>query len=147
MLRDVIDDELTRLIHEPGTADDPMAADRRVRRATNIARAIKAVEALNTADRPLAADAEQEMNEADDDDPVERAELQAELLARYARLRAVYDARDAMAGGEVQDVADGDGPDAGAGSASGAGPEGLAHLVDAGWAGSGQDLRGGLVAA
>lgn len=147
-LRDIIDDELARLAHEPREADDPVAADRRVRRATNIARAVKAIEALNTAAATQGdADAEQERDEAEDDDPIDRAALQAELLARYARLRAAYEAHDAVGDEEDQGLADGAEPYSGSRTASGAEPERVAHLVDAGGAGIGQDLCRGLVAA
>ncbi|MBU1346643.1 MAG: hypothetical protein KKA16_06785 [Alphaproteobacteria bacterium] len=146
-IRDLVD-ETIMAVQIVGTPQDDAAADRRARAIVNIARAIKAVAAL---ERPIAQVDEQpsemEMSDSCEYEPERMAAMRDELDSRLSGLRAIIEEkrmdRDAGRAGAGSGV----GIDPEAAGASGGAAEGLAHLGDAGRSGSGQDLCGRLLAA
>jgi hypothetical protein len=147
--RRLIEAAEARLMNETIAEGDAAAADRHVRAITNLARAVAAVEAIKPCRAAKNEDRqEDEMGGRQDDDPRELEALRAQVLERYDVLRAKAGLRGQGGAGEASgDSADLSGPEPRSGTAPADAGDGLAHLADAGWTGSGQDVRGSLLAA
>lgn len=147
-LRGLVDAAEARLIAEAVAPDDAVAADRHVRAITNLARAVKAVEALARSKAAGgAAEQEDEMGKRDNDDPRVLEALRAEMRERYDFFHAQAEVRGGAGGHGRGADADGPGTQSKAVDASDASGNRLEHLADAGRSGSGQDVRGSLLAA
>jgi len=137
-----------RLIAEAIVPGDAVAADRHIRAITNLARAVKAVEALRSSRAAGgAADPEDEMGKPDDDDPQVLEALRTELRERYDFFHGPEEFRGGAGDAGWREAEGGGGALSPAGTASEVTRDGLEHLADAGRTGGGQDLRGCLLAA
>ncbi len=148
-LRDLTDEAIITVQLEDLTPGDVVAADRRARAITNLARAVKAVVALEAIGARSGAtdDTEDGMSENRAPDPERVAAKRAELVRRLTGLQAILEQKRAPRGHTGGDAGPVSGGDAGSGGPSGGAAVGLADLGDAGRPGGGQDLRGGLLAA
>jgi hypothetical protein len=147
-LRGLVEAAEARLIAEAIAPGDAVAADRHVRAITNLARSVKAVEALRSSRAAGGAvEHEDEMGKRDDDDPQALEALTARIRERYDLFHGPEEVRGGTGGDGWRGEADGVCAQSMAGAASEVAGDGLEHLADAGRTGGGQDLRGGLLAA
>lgn len=149
LLRQLIDENIAVIAKDAPA--DVAEADKRSRAITNVARSIKAVDALAERSERTRSDVENpedEMSDERDDDPKVVAELRAELVGRLDRLRAIVEQKSVDGRAEVRAGSQG-GAQAGAGSTGtpGGADDRLADLGDVGRTGGGKNLRGGLLAA
>lgn len=149
LLRQLIDENIAAIAKDAPA--DVAEADKRSRAITNVARSIKAVDALVERSERTHSDVENpedEMSDERDDDPKVVAELRAELVGRLDRLRAIVEQKSVDGRAELGAGAQGR-PEAGAGSGCtpGGADDRLADLGDARRTGGGKDLRGGLLVA
>jgi hypothetical protein len=151
-LRGQAEEALAQLKSEKIAPGDAIGHERKIRRITALARAVKAIEALNVLRiRIDKAEAARRLSYGEGgkhgDSPEELADLRSELLRRWDRVRGQIDRCRAAGGDERGPAADHEEPQSGTRTPSDPSEDGLAHLADAGRAGGGQDVRWRVLAA
>ncbi len=151
-LREQAEVALAQLKSEKIAPGDAIGHERKIRRITALARAVKAIEALNVLRvRIDRAEAARRVSHGEggkhEDSPEELADLRSELLRRWDRVRGQIERCKSAGGDAGTGASDHEGPQSEAAAASDAAGDELADLADAGGSGGGQDVRWRLLAA